>query len=1274
MGTVFTKGWRPLIQGCLATVAGLLLATNASAQTLQLQLQAGATTLTIQDNQPGDNSPDLGVISFLGAVGDLDGINLVAALSKPALGAPNHAEMDAFVRVTNGGHAGTLLIKMTDIDFPGVLSASATLTSAIGGNTRKATGVIRAFLDPSNTPFGTGVGTCATAAQPVSGPGFDSVEIANCPVSGPFAMTIVDTLDLQALGEVGFDHNISADTPICGTIGDFVWFDTNRNGIQEAGEPGLNGIRLFLESGGSLLATTTTGPHPIGGTPGYYQFPGVCAGEYTVTVDASTVPAGYVATLKDVGDDTLDNDSDGGPVLVVLPIDGASDQTIDFGFMSPCTGKIGDFVWNDLNRDGVQDPGEPGIAGISVHLIEGNQTAITDGTGFYQFTGLCAGTYHVEVVTPPVGLVPSPSLVGDPATDSNGSPTSTVLTDDNTTDFTLDFGYYAPCTGEIGNFVWLDIDRDGRQDVGETGIQGVTVRLKTSGGIVIATAITDVNGYYLFQGLCGGDYIVEVEPASVPPTLSPSPSLVGTPDLDSNGSPTTVALPPNGSDLTIDFGYMPPCTGKIGDFVWNDLNRNGIQDAGEPGIAGVTLELRRVDNSLIGVTSTDATGYYLFQGLCADTYKVVVVPPAGYLATIANAGSDTAVDSNSNPSLVVLPAHNSEDLTIDFGFYQVAALGDFVWYDTNVNGVQDGGEPGIAGVTVTLRQCVTNALVGTTATNGAGFYLFSNLFPGCYYVQFATPAGHTPTAANVGGDAIDSDSVGGTTGDYTLAGGETNLTVDAGFYRLAALGDFVWKDTNSNGVQDAGEPGIQGVLVTLQRCDGTVVTTTNTDVNGKYLFSNLLPGCYRVAFATPAGMTASPANSGANDALDSDSVGGVTGNYTLVAGETNLTVDAGFYVATVICIDATFDFSVSKGSSVSGAAGNIRTFSAGGVNVHASAFSRNKSTDGFAAAYLGSYTYGLGVTDSTEDGSGNSHIVDNNGRDNYILFEFSQAVVIDKAYLAYVVGDSDVSVWIGNVANAYTSHINLNAATLTGLGFTEVNNGADADRWADLNSAGVSGNVLVIAAKIGETTDGFKLKKLDIGCPTPGDVCVPVGTVSLTGSSASSGTKGNTRSYAVGGVDIKAAAFSRIDSNGAWDKAFLGAYSHGLGVTDTSEGDGSNNRHTTDNIGGRDNYIMFVFSQAVEVSRAFLDYVGADSDVSVWVGNVLNAYTTPPMLSDALLAGFVKETNLTDSADSRWSDFNAAKNKGNVFVIAAQADDASPEDSFKLSKLDIPCK
>ena len=71
------------------------------------------------------------------------------------------------------------------------------------------------------------------------------------------------------------------------------------------------------------------------------------------------------------------------------------------------------------------------------------------------------------------------------------------------------------------------------------------------------------------------------------------------------------------------------------------------------------LELRRAsDNSLIGVTTTDANGFYQFAGLCSENYKVVAIPPAGYTAT-ATGGGDLALDSNPNPALVSLPAHDS---------------------------------------------------------------------------------------------------------------------------------------------------------------------------------------------------------------------------------------------------------------------------------------------------------------------------------------------------------------------------------------------------------------------------------------------------------------------------------------------------------------------------------------------------------------------------------------------------------------------------------------
>jgi hypothetical protein len=176
-------------------------------------------------------------------------------------------------------------------------------------------------------------------------------------------------------------------------------------------------------------------------------------------------------------------------------------------------------------------------------------------------------------------------------------------------------------------------------------------------------------------------------------------------------------------------------------------------------------------------------------------------------------------------------------------------------------------------------------------------------------------------------------------------------------------------------------------------------------------------------------------------------------------------------------------------SSTTGAAGNIRNFNSGGISVNVSGFSRDKTTGAWATGYLGSYGGGLGVTDTSESGADPSHTVDNVGRDNYVLFEFNQNVVVDSAFLGYVVTDSDLKVWIGTLPNAFNSHQTLSDAVLASLGFTEVNlTTLNTTRTANLNAGGVSGNVLVIAADPGDTTpdDQFKIANLVVQTPQPG--------------------------------------------------------------------------------------------------------------------------------------------------------------------------------------------
>ena len=129
-----------------------------------------------------------------------------------------------------------------------------------------------------------------------------------------------------------------------------------------------------------------------------------------------------------------------------------------------------------------------------------------------------------------------------------------------------------------------------------------------------------------------------------------------------------------GYGQTVGFFNSRECTGEIGDFVWNDSGgTKGIQDPGEVGLVGIVVNLFDGAMNLIATTTTDANGFYLFTGLCAGDYKVMVdetTVPAGWMQTPTLIGGDPTLDNNPNPAMVNLPTDNGSDLTIDFGYME----------------------------------------------------------------------------------------------------------------------------------------------------------------------------------------------------------------------------------------------------------------------------------------------------------------------------------------------------------------------------------------------------------------------------------------------------------------------------------------------------------------------------------------------------------------------------------------------------------------------------
>jgi uncharacterized repeat protein (TIGR01451 family) len=546
--------------------------------------------------------------------------------------------------------------------------------------------------------------------------------------------------------------------------------------------------------------------------------------------------------------------------------------------------------------------------------------------------------------------------------------------------------------------------------------------------------------------------------------------------LLSLNSSDIVNLSPGENDTTIDSGFYK--TASLGDFVFNDANNNGIQDVAEAGVAGVKVELINPANgSVIATTTTNANGGYSFSGLTPGDYQVKFTSPTGYSFSTANLGDDSKdsdADGTTGLTQKVTLISGEFNGTLDAGLVQLASLGDRVWLDNNGNGIQDAGETGVSGVTVTLTSGGSDGIINgigdttiTTITNANGNYNFAGLTPGQQYqVGFSNlPAGYQFTQANIGAnDAVDSDANASTgkTQIVTLASGENNLTLDAGIYQNA--GDL--SITKTDGLTTV-TPG-QQITYTIVAKNNGLITATNA------LVSDIMPTNLTNVTWT------SVATGGATDNQTSGT-GNINDYVTLAAGSSiTYTVNATVAANPLPSYTIPTTISLTSSGSSNGTVGNIRTFSANGVSVNASAFS-STSTGTWNTAALGIYgSWGLGVIDNTEDGNSGSHRIDNSGLNNYVLLEFSESVVIDKAALAYVDGgDSDISVWVGNFNNPYTNHLNLNSSVLNSFGFTEFNNGGSSDRTADINANNIVGNAVVIAAKIGDTDDSFKLKSLD---------------------------------------------------------------------------------------------------------------------------------------------------------------------------------------------------
>ena len=603
-----------------------------------------------------------------------------------------------------------------------------------------------------------------------------------------------------------------------GSIGGSVFHDTDANGAKTAIDLALGGITVrLLDGSGVTMATTITA------ADGSYRFTGLPAGTYSVAETQPTMwadGADLPGTISAVPVGTAAaNDVIS---AIVLP---AGSDAIGYDFA-----ELGVAITGTVKLSGTNAP----IGGVTITLLDSSGRVVATTTsradGSYTFGDLPAGGYTV-VEAQPNGY-------------GSSTPNSVSVTLTSTGPVAVDF---IETLAVLSGHSYIDANNDGTlAAAGEPGLAGVTIMLTGTdvlGAMVSLTTTTAADGTYSFTNLLAGTYTVtEAQPASYLDGKDKAGSVGGTPAIVSAADVIGfIGLPAGATATGYDFGELQAAS--ISGAAYVDSNNNGALTVGELPLGSVVVTLdgfNDLGQTVHATTTTLADGTYLFADLRPGSYTVTETAPAGYIDGLETAGSTGGLVTNTSTSETIraIPlASGSLSAGNVFGELLPASIGDRVWQDLNGNGVQDAGEPGRAGVTITLTGTDDRGhpISATTTSAADGSYTFTDLRPGAYTIEFSKPTGMSFSPAHAGGpDTSSSPNPATGRAEFVAISASVITTADAGLFRPVEIVDRVMLDTDRNGTPDA--PAV-GVEVTLYGPGGHVLGKATTDATGAFHFT-----------------------------------------------------------------------------------------------------------------------------------------------------------------------------------------------------------------------------------------------------------------------------------------------------------------------------------------------------------------------------------------------------------------------------------------------------
>ncbi len=436
-----------------------------------------------------------------------------------------------------------------------------------------------------------------------------------------------------------------------------VFVDINGNwDIDASGEKALGGVKIdLLNQTGTVVATTTTA------SDGTYKFEGLRPGVYTVR---ETQPDGYFQGGQRAG-------SGGGNDSVVDMLSAidipAGKDLVNYDFREIPPAEISGYVFADNDQNNSRGTSDLPIGNVTISLVNEAgvvvQTTVTDGSGFYKFTGLRPGTYTLRE-TQPAGYLQGSQRAGSGGGNHSLQDVISAIAIPPAAQF-VEYNFYELLAGSISGKVFVDNNQTREREADERGLSGIQIDLLDQNGNVVTSTRTDADGKYTFNNLPPGTYGVrEHHPSDYFQGGQDAPETGGDDSVTDVITQITVGSGQHIKDA--DFFELEPA--KLSGYVFQDgdeirtalgtvpdvrQHKDGIRTPDDKPIPGVTVRLMLSDGSPAASTIalpglytgqyieavTDASGYYEFVGLPAGVYHVIEVHPEGYVDSIDTPGS-----------------------------------------------------------------------------------------------------------------------------------------------------------------------------------------------------------------------------------------------------------------------------------------------------------------------------------------------------------------------------------------------------------------------------------------------------------------------------------------------------------------------------------------------------------------------------------------------------------------------------------------------------------